>query len=261
MENWCKIKPKINLIIDTIMFLDLMAVAGLGFLMKYILLPGYKINEIYESDVELFFLGLDRHQWGVIHLYLALFMVFLLIWHIILHWTSIVCIFRQMIKDGTVRIIIASIVVILSLFFALSPFFVDAEIVPLQRKHNRNRIPERFGTQPANNFDDTYKYARLSDTLTGPQKTDTQNIPAVTPLAEPEQDTDPHLHHNQVNIDGTMTLNEISERYQISIEELAKIINIPVESANERLGRLKKRYGFEMDDLRSFVSQRSSINK
>jgi len=261
MENWSRIKPKINLIIDTIMFLDLMAVAGLGFLMKYILLPGYKVNEIYGTDTELFFWGLDRHQWGGIHLYLALFMVFLLMWHIILHWSSIVNIFRQMIKVRTVRIIIASIVVILSLFFALSPFFVNPEIAPLQRKHNRNRIPERYGTYPGNLNNETYNNTRLPDTLAVPQKANSQDIPAIIPLAEPKQTTDSHLHHNQVNIDGTMTLRDISVRYNVSIEELARVINVPVESANERLGRLKKRYGFEMNDLRSFIAGRSDNNK
>jgi hypothetical protein len=65
MKSWSKTKPKLNLVIDAIMFIDLMAVAGLGFLMKYVLLPGYKINEVYGSGVELSFLGLDRHQWGL----------------------------------------------------------------------------------------------------------------------------------------------------------------------------------------------------
>jgi hypothetical protein len=74
MKSWSKTKPKLNLVIDAIMFIDLMAVAGLGFLMKYVLLPGYKINEVYGSGVELSFLGLDRHQWGPIHLILAKYM-------------------------------------------------------------------------------------------------------------------------------------------------------------------------------------------
>jgi hypothetical protein len=50
-----------------------------------------------------------------------------------------------------------------------------------------------------------------------------------------------------------MTLNEISERFNINVDELAKAINVPADNANERLGRLRKRYGFEMNDLRVFV--------
>ncbi|MCU0473760.1 MAG: DUF4405 domain-containing protein [Bacteroidales bacterium] len=261
MENWSKIKPKINLVIDTIMFLDLMAVAGLGFLMKYILLPGYKVNEIYGTDAELFFWGLDRHQWGGIHLYLALFGVFLLMWHIILHWTSIVSIFRQIVKVGTARIIIASIVGILSLIFALSPFFVNPEIALVQRKHNRNRVPERYGTNTDSINNKSYNDASLPDNLTAPQETDSADKSATNPLEViKEENADPHLHHNQVNIDGTMTLSEISARYKISIDDLAGAINVPASYANERLGRLKKRYGFEMDDLRVFVISKTEKN-
>lgn len=49
MKNWNRIKPKFNLVIDFIMMLVMMAVAGLGFLMKYVLLPGYKVNEVYRD--------------------------------------------------------------------------------------------------------------------------------------------------------------------------------------------------------------------
>lgn len=56
-----KHKSKINFIIDTIMFIVMMAIGGIGLLMKFILVPGVKRWEIYGSNVDLFLWGWDRH--------------------------------------------------------------------------------------------------------------------------------------------------------------------------------------------------------
>lgn len=253
MNNWNKIKPKLNLVIDTLMFLVLMAVAGLGFLMKYVLLPGYKINEKYGTDTDLFFWGLDRHQWGAIHLYLALSMVFLLIFHIIFHWSIIVCIFKRMVPGKIMRWIITFIVTILGIALAIIPVLVNPEVADHQRTLHRNRMEGEYGTGI---------HRRQSEQITEEQRS--PEIISTTPEAveqeEPagQQDrqeaetVEVHLH-NQVDIDGTMTLQEISSRYNISVEELAASINVPTDYAYERLGRLRRRYGFDMDDLREFV--------
>jgi hypothetical protein len=58
-----------------------------------------------------------------------------------------------------------------------------------------------------------------------------------------------------------MTLNEISAKYNIVVEELAGVINVPVAFSQERLGRLRKRYDFKMDDLRVFVMSKSQSNE
>lgn len=256
MKNWNKIKPKANLIIDAIMFVDLTAVAGLGFLMKYVLLPGYRINEKYGTGTELYYMGLDRHQWGAIHLYLALFLVFLLVLHIIFHWDMIICIFKQMIASRKTRILIALLLGIIGLFLFVVPLFIKPEVAQLKRMHNRNRVPGLYGQQ----FDSLYvdrheNYILDEDNSSVSQKSE---LPAATEASvnttreEPEE---VHQHrYDLLNIDGTMTLNEIAARYNISIEELAGVINVPAGYANERLGRLRKRYQFEIDQIRVFVS-------
>jgi len=258
MVNWNKIKPKLNLIIDAIMFIDLAAVAGLGFLMKYVLLPGYKINEIYGTDTELYFRGLDRHQWGAIHLYLALFLVFLLVLHIIFHWGPIICIFKQMIASRKLRVGITVLLVITGLLLFSVSLFVKPEVAQLERKHNRNRVP---------GIDATHNYQAFPDTqqpLSKPSDNSSVSAEVIPPeKVSPDSGTDAltksaEAHrHNQVDIDGTMTLNQISQRYNISVDELAGAINVPSIYANERLGRLKKRYQFEIDEIRIFVSGKS----
>ncbi len=56
-----KIKPKLNLIIDVFMFLLMMAIGGIGFLIKFILIPGSARWIRYGENVELYFWGMDRH--------------------------------------------------------------------------------------------------------------------------------------------------------------------------------------------------------
>jgi hypothetical protein len=67
MVNWIKSQSKLNLLIDAVLLLALALMAGLGFLIKWVLVPGFLRNEKYGSDVELEFFGLDRHEWGSVH--------------------------------------------------------------------------------------------------------------------------------------------------------------------------------------------------
>lgn len=255
MENRKIDKPKINLVIDIIMLLVLMAVAGLGLLMKYVLLPGYRINEVYGANTELLFLGLDRHQWGAIHLYLALFMVVLLILHIILHWDLVLCIFRRLIPANTLRNVIITIIGFMVIFLVTGPFFVKPEITALERMHNRNRVSERH---PVNN--DLSQIANRENLVPGNLKSPDEEALQVKSASRVQENVNKgsdHLHHHQyadIDINGTMTLSEISGKFNISIDKLAEAINVPADYSNERLGRLKRRYGFELEDLRMFVS-------
>jgi hypothetical protein len=46
-------KAKLNLVIDALLLLCMAAMAGIGLLMKYVLVPGFKRWEIYGRNVEL----------------------------------------------------------------------------------------------------------------------------------------------------------------------------------------------------------------
>ena len=61
-------KSKVNLIINTLMFLCVMAIAGIGMLIKFVLLPGKETAAVYGRKVDLFLFGMGRHAGGRIHL-------------------------------------------------------------------------------------------------------------------------------------------------------------------------------------------------
>ena len=129
-------KSKLNLVIDALMFLIIMAMAGLGFLMKYILIPGRERWVKYGRNVNLSLFGWDRHDWGDIHLDLGLIFLGLLVIHLILHWRQIVGLFQRFITpERRTLVLIAFVVVALLLIYF--PFLISPDISELGRGMGR----------------------------------------------------------------------------------------------------------------------------
>jgi hypothetical protein len=125
-------KPKLNFIIDALMFLVMMAMAGLGLLMKYVLIPGKERWAKYGRNVDLTLLGWDRHDWGDLHLYLGFTLLGLLILHIILHWKQIVGLFQRFIPPER-RTLVLLIFVLLAMLLIYFPFVMSPEVGELGR--------------------------------------------------------------------------------------------------------------------------------
>ncbi len=129
-------KPKLNFIIDALMFLVMMAMAGLGFLMKYVLIPGRARWVKYGRNVDLTLLGWDRHDWGDLHLYLGFTLLGLLILHIILHWKQIVGLFQRFISPER-RTLVLLVFVLLAVLLIYFPFLITPEVGELGRGMGR----------------------------------------------------------------------------------------------------------------------------
>lgn len=121
-------KSKLNLIIDALMLLCIAAIAGIGLLIKYVLVPGFKRWEIYNQNVDLSYWGMDRHEWGSIHFIIALTFLVLLIIHIVLHWPVIINIYCELIPNSFVRRVIAVIIICLVILLVIFPLFVEPEV-------------------------------------------------------------------------------------------------------------------------------------
>lgn len=121
-------KGKLNLVIDSLMFLCLMSLVGLGFLMKYVLLPGREAWAKYGRSVELTWLGWGRHDWGDIHFYLALIMLGLLIIHIYLHWQMILALFARLFPNPQIRVRVAFAFLIITALLLYFPFLITPDM-------------------------------------------------------------------------------------------------------------------------------------
>jgi hypothetical protein len=113
---------------------------GIGILMKYVLISGQLRWLVYGDNMELTFLGLDRHQWGTIHLVLGAALFVLLVLHIIFHWKTIKCFFRRYIATLHVRSIVSVVTVLLFILLAIFPAFVTPEKEPLDRGEGRRML-------------------------------------------------------------------------------------------------------------------------
>ncbi|GAA4944347.1 hypothetical protein GCM10023314_16710 [Algibacter agarivorans] len=119
------------------MTLCMSAIVGIGFLMKYTLISGQERWEIYGRNVELYLLGMDRHQWGMLHLILGFILLGLLVAHIILHWKIITNVYKKIIKEPLTKKTIAIVFIILCALLIVIPFFVEPEIETVKKGHGR----------------------------------------------------------------------------------------------------------------------------
>lgn len=236
--------------IDILMLLLMMPLAGIGFLIKYVLVPGSKRNELYGGGVDLEFLGLDRHEWGQIHFLISIGLLVLLALHIVFHWKMIVCIFKRMIPFRILRNTLAIALGLVSLGMIAFALFVRPELVE-QEPLYRNRDNRSSRQQKEIRFSPGY-----------PEKQKTMEKPAALDdsiSAAPEKDTQETNHSQEeypasfYEINGSQTLQYVAEKYGIDVAKLASDLKIPVSLSGEKLGRLKRQYPFTMDDVRESI--------
>ena len=84
-------KPQLNFLIDVLAFAAFVFMAATGVLLVYTLPPG--------SGRWATVWGLSRHQWGDVHLWLAILFLLVLALHLVLHWRWIL----TMMKGGAHR--------------------------------------------------------------------------------------------------------------------------------------------------------------
>lgn len=233
-QKWCD-QSKLNLSIDTVMLLLLMSLAGIGFLIKYVLIPGIQRNERYGSNVDLEFWGFTRHEWGSIHLIIGIVFLVLLIIHIILHWEMIVCIFRRMIPNKILRTVSATLLTGVSLILIAFPLFVRPELIEREPLHQNRQKRQSVSEGTTVNTEPVDSVFSKSNSAAGTAYHQEDHV-----FAEPE-------------INGSQTLQSVADAYGIPADKIASDLNIPLFRIGEKLGRLRKQYEFTMDDVRNSV--------
>lgn len=87
-------RSALRYLVDVLLFVDLTAIAVTGVVLGYVIPPGGG------PGGGRWFLGLHRHDWGAIHLDLALGLVALICLHLVLSWKWIVASSRRVFGDG-----------------------------------------------------------------------------------------------------------------------------------------------------------------
>ena len=253
-------KSKINFLIDSLMFLCMAAIAGIGFLMKVVLIPGQDRWIKYGKNVEIYVLNLDRHQWGTVHLVIALVLLGLLLLHIILHWKLIVGLFSKLITNKSTRKLITVVFVFISAILFLFAFFVKPEMGEIIQGHGRQVTDEK--NLPETEITDIHDNKTVvKDDNINTEKNDSK-IEVVKDnskgtLQDAEESHERHNRSNrEIEIRGYMTIGEVSLANDVPSSYIKKKLNIPeTVSDNQSLGVLRREYGFRMSDIEKIINE------
>lgn len=111
-------------LVDTLMFISMSGIIFIGILMAFFLAEGPVKNEAAK-----YFLGLHRHQWGHLHLYLSLVFTFFLILHLVLEWKWIKGTASKLFKGAWKLAVIGTCllaVLVLVLFWVWTPKYAES---------------------------------------------------------------------------------------------------------------------------------------
>jgi len=213
-------KTDLQYLVDTLLFLCIIGLVSIGFLMGLVLPKGPSAPESAK-----YFLRLHRHQWGNIHFYLSIaFTVFVII-HLILSWKWIKGKARQVFKKawGTALIltVIASILV-LFLFWALYPrvpgAYEDYGVRAGEKAKQQKLLKEEYPIHEEKIF---YEDGKIYFVITG-QK----------------------------------TLRQAEKATGVPAKKIAAELRLPSNvSVDETFGRLRKKYRFNLQDVRNVISE------
>lgn len=248
-----KDKPKLNICIDIVLFLLLPVIAGIGLLIKYVLIPGENRNLLYSDDINLLFWGLDRHEWGTIHLIISLVFIFFLVLHIVFHWKIILCLLRRLIPNKKRRIAFNLLISTLGILFLFFAFL----IIPTQVYHEHNY---RNRAKSASPFVGEQELAPTPDT--------SHEVVPKQKLQTTETKHNKEKIHQQKNrtiaeeyeVQGTYTLNYVADKYNVPCSYLCNELNIPQNLSSKRLGHLRRRYNFTMADVSKAIANHKKQN-
>jgi hypothetical protein len=186
-------KSTTNFLVDAAALAAIGLLSATGVLIRYVLPAGSgHFSQVW---------GMDRHQWGQIHFWIAVVLLSAVAIHLLLHWNWVV----SMVKGrpggrSAIRVGLAIVGVLILAGLMLAPFLGTVE---------------QTGEPP---------HKMQSDEHPPPQ------------------------------INGSMTLHEVEVQTGVPAAVILKELGLPPDlPADERLGRLRKQYDFEMHDIQAIV--------
>lgn len=276
-------KAKLNLVIDVIMLIVMMALIGVGLLNKYVLLTGQQKWEKYGENLEFYLWGFDRHDWNYFHFILGLILSGLMVFHIWFHWKLILNIYKNLIKNRKTRVLIGFALVFVSLVFLIFPVFIQPEIGEATSKggqhfqeisgsnemergmskgDGRGERRQRQYTEPLtvdkkeNNLDYISSDEEINEIIT-------DNDQVQVHSSQQHEGSHEGRHRDipsNIDVTGSMTLLEVAEKYEVPVNHIKSKLDIPLSTSdNERLGRLRKVHRFTMSDVEEIIYKYQKI--
>lgn len=215
----------LNFLVDVVTLLAILAMIATGLLIRFVLPPGTG-GRHGERGLTLW--GMSRHDWGDLHFWVSVALGVLLVLHVALHW-SWVCLM-------------------------VSRSLGNRENAPLSSvKRNAYGLGFLLSLLIIFGGFTWYAYHAVQDTGSPQDPVEnTESFGAIAPEAGREEDQE-GAHEL---LQGSMTLAEVERATGVSVTTLKDELGLPQEiPADERLGRLGRRYGFDMNRVRRVVAR------
>lgn len=248
-------KTIMNFWIDLISLLVMIGLLLTGGLIHYVLPPGTGQSH------NLF--GLGRHDFGQIHFYLALATVVLLGLHLFLHWSWFCCVLAKMLGRAaplTKAQTAWGLCFLFGFAILLGWGYLWAQGAVEQTANARRDRIHYVGKSPVHHPDTQDRMHEVSEAHLAKESQSASKL-NISP-SEPSnrrQGTAHELLDNcpaGASINGRMTFREAARNCGVSVEKLRKQLALPRSvDPSERLGRLKRHYGFEIHDVRRLACE------
>lgn len=244
-------------LVDTLMFLCIVGIVFIGALMGFVLKEGP-----VKDETQKYFLGLHRHQWGDIHLCLALAFTAFLVIHLIFEWSWIKGKARRLFKKNWNFVLpltlIASIAIVF-FFWLFSPKYSENYAGYGTQSGVRTRVLPASKTQSQNTAKKEPANLAAEEEKESTQKK--SYMKTHSPIMHEEHEE--NLVRGRLAEDssvllitGQMTLYDIEQKTGIPAKTIAEKLGLPSNvPLNDTIGRLRRRYGFSIQELRDVVSE------
>jgi hypothetical protein len=232
-------------IVDVLLFICLGGMTLIGIVMGFVVPTGPASPESSK-----YFLGLHRHQWGNIHAYLSIAFVILTVVHIVLNWKWITAKTSQIFKKKAAPVLVSAAVVpflVLLVFWLFTP--KDAE-----KYQEFGREAPGIGRWQEPDTDEKAPIA--GETAAGRKIRDEGAAKADSPPRHGGAVSEDHRAAGSLVITGQLTLYDIERATGLSARSVADRLGLPSSAPlNERLGRLRRLYGIEIETVRDLVDR------
>jgi len=171
--------------------------------------------------------GLDRHQWEEVHFWIAAGLLGILTIHLFLHWKWIASVIQGKPGEGSgIRATLGIVSLTVLLVAAALPFLSPTE---WKTHSGKPGLPGKH--QAKSELDET-------DSLLNEKPYED----AVTEKAPPR------------DIRGSMTLQEVEDATGVPAGHILQALGLPEDtSPQKKLGRLRKEFGFSIQEVRDIV--------
>lgn len=256
-------KYKLNFVVDVLLYLLMLALAGTGLLLRYVIVPGRDVQLKYGAGWDPRLFGLDRHAWAEIHLVLAFALLGLFVLHIVLHWRTVLGMFRGMVAYPRIRRFSTALLATASLFLLTFFLLFEPDLEVFERGTGRagrpvadmgagfgNRQPAMRESPPPDEDCVIAAPDPVSSEAAAPEETGEH----LAGGPEPEHSSPDKLEM----VRGMYSIGAIADRHGIPLKRLIEGLGLPPGTSPQvQLGRLRRKYGFRMSDVERVVLEYS----